>query len=82
MVNIEELIGTTGYVTLYARCRLNRCRYNRVRLYCPRVSGCELEPHFQNLFFNYMNTFYVLFQVHTCTVPKALTWQVLTHETN
>jgi hypothetical protein len=32
IVNSEELIGTTEHVTLYVRCRLNRCRYNRVRL--------------------------------------------------
>jgi hypothetical protein len=35
MVNSEELIGTTEYVTLYKRCRLNRSRYNRFRLYFP-----------------------------------------------
>jgi hypothetical protein len=35
MVNIEELIGATEYLTLYTRCRLNRCRYNRVRLQYP-----------------------------------------------
>jgi len=29
MFNSEELIGTTEYVTLYAGCRINRCRYNR-----------------------------------------------------
>jgi hypothetical protein len=33
MVNSEELIGTTDYLTLYTRCHINRCRYNRVRLY-------------------------------------------------
>jgi hypothetical protein len=33
MVNSEELIGSTEYLTLQARCRINRCRYNRVRLY-------------------------------------------------
>ena len=33
MVNSEELIGTTKYVTLYTGCRINRCRYNGVRLY-------------------------------------------------
>jgi hypothetical protein len=33
MVNSEELIGTTEYLTLQTRCRLKRCRYNRVRLY-------------------------------------------------
>jgi hypothetical protein len=33
MVNSEELIGNTGYLTLYTRCRINRCRYNRARLY-------------------------------------------------
>jgi hypothetical protein len=29
MVNSEELIGTTEYRTLYAGCRIDRCRYNR-----------------------------------------------------
>jgi hypothetical protein len=33
MVNSEELIGTTEHLTLYTRCRINRRRYNRVRLY-------------------------------------------------
>ena len=28
----EELIGTTGYLTLWARCYINRCRYKRVFL--------------------------------------------------
>jgi len=27
VVNSEELTGTTDYLTLYARCRKNRCRY-------------------------------------------------------
>jgi len=33
MVNSEELIGTAEHLTLYTRCRLNRCRYIRVQLY-------------------------------------------------
>jgi hypothetical protein len=33
VVNSEELIGTTGYLTLYTRCRVKRCRCNGVRLY-------------------------------------------------
>jgi hypothetical protein len=33
-VNSEELIGTTEHLTLWARCRINRCRYNRVPVYC------------------------------------------------
>jgi hypothetical protein len=33
MVNSDELLGTTEYLTLYTWCRINRCRYNRVRLY-------------------------------------------------
>jgi hypothetical protein len=33
MINSEELIGTTGYLTLYTWCRINRCRYNRVLTY-------------------------------------------------
>jgi hypothetical protein len=31
MVNSEELIRTKGYLTLYARCHLNGCRYNQVQ---------------------------------------------------
>jgi hypothetical protein len=33
MVNSGELIGTTECLMLYAMCHINRCRYNRVRLY-------------------------------------------------
>jgi hypothetical protein len=33
MVNSEELIGTTEYLTQYMRFFINQCRYNRVRLY-------------------------------------------------
>jgi hypothetical protein len=29
MINSEESMGTTEHVTLYTRCRLNRCRYSR-----------------------------------------------------
>jgi len=32
-VNGDKLIGTTEYLTLLTRCSINRCRYNRVRLY-------------------------------------------------
>jgi len=29
-VNSEKLTGTTEYLTLWARCRKNQCRYKRV----------------------------------------------------
>jgi hypothetical protein len=45
MVNSEELIGTTEYLTLYTRRRINRCRYNRVRLYNLQDRYC-LNIHF------------------------------------
>jgi hypothetical protein len=32
MVNSEELIGTAEYLTLWTRCGISQCRYNRVRL--------------------------------------------------
>jgi len=32
IINNEELIGTTERLTLQSRHRLNRCRYNRIRL--------------------------------------------------
>jgi hypothetical protein len=37
MVKSDEIIGTTEYLTLYARCRVNRCRFKRVVL-CFRIS--------------------------------------------
>jgi hypothetical protein len=37
MDNSDELIGTTECLTLYARCRIERCRYNRVRLYLKNI---------------------------------------------
>jgi len=33
MVNALELIGITEYLMLQTSCRINRCRYNGVRLY-------------------------------------------------
>ena len=33
MVNSGELFGTTEYLMLLTRCRINQCRYNRVYLY-------------------------------------------------
>jgi hypothetical protein len=48
MVNCEELVGTTEYLTLYARCHINRCRYSRVRLYAKAkgkfVRSCNCTP--------------------------------------
>jgi hypothetical protein len=37
MINSEELAGIPEYLTLWMRCRINRCRCNRVRL-CMEVS--------------------------------------------
>jgi len=37
-VHSEELIFTTEYLTLEARCRINRYRYNRVLLYYPELN--------------------------------------------
>jgi hypothetical protein len=33
MVKSDELICTTKYLTLQAKCRINQCRYNRVSLH-------------------------------------------------
>jgi hypothetical protein len=33
MVNSEEVIATTEYLTLYTRCRIKRGRYNLIVLY-------------------------------------------------
>jgi len=47
MANSEELIGTIEYLTLYAMCRINRCRYNRFRLYfAPILFVLKYTPQF------------------------------------
>jgi hypothetical protein len=33
MVKSEEIIGTAEWLTIYKRCRINQCLYNRARLY-------------------------------------------------
>jgi hypothetical protein len=45
MVNSEELIGTTESLTLYTRCRINLCRYKRVRLYLLILHVLHLQPN-------------------------------------
>jgi hypothetical protein len=42
MANNEELTGTTEYLTPQARCRINRCRYNGIRVYLS--VGCFTAP--------------------------------------
>jgi hypothetical protein len=44
MVNSDKLIGTTEHVTLYARCRSHRCRYNGVGL--STLSKAAFDPDF------------------------------------
>jgi hypothetical protein len=38
VVDSEKLIGATEYLTIYTRCRINRCRFNRILLYVLVVS--------------------------------------------
>jgi hypothetical protein len=42
MVNSEELIATAEHTTLQARCRTNRCRYNRVLVHI--LTNRQLTP--------------------------------------
>jgi hypothetical protein len=42
MINSEELIGITYCLTIYTRCGINRCRYNRVRLYFDRLRTYDM----------------------------------------
>jgi hypothetical protein len=44
MVNNEELIGTTEYLMLQTKCRINRCRYSRVRLYIKSTVFWDVTP--------------------------------------
>jgi hypothetical protein len=56
MANSEELIGTTEYLTLKARCRINRYRYNRVQLYF--IRHCFPDKLWRQL--SYHNACYIL----------------------
>jgi hypothetical protein len=52
MVNSEELIGTTEYLTLQTRCRIKQC-YNRVvRHYTARLQHSFITT--QNIQFPFM----------------------------
>jgi hypothetical protein len=42
MVNSEELIGATEYLTLQTGCRISRCRYNGVYLYIKDAKSARL----------------------------------------
>jgi hypothetical protein len=52
MVNSEELVGITEYLTLYTRCRVNQYRYNRVRLYFLSCLLCPQSTTHAALFFH------------------------------
>ena len=43
MVNSEELTGKTEYLTSYTRSRINRCRYNRVRMHTSNFNRLLLQ---------------------------------------
>jgi hypothetical protein len=53
MVNSGELIGTTEYLKLQMRCRIYRCRHNRVRPYtlfsCPVIHVPTQASHLKEL---------------------------------
>jgi hypothetical protein len=48
MVNSEELICATDDLTLRARCRIDRCRYNEVGLYFLKLTGMNTTVQKQN----------------------------------
>ena len=65
MINSEKFIGTIEYLTLYTRCSMNRCRYNRVWLLmfvclCVCVCVCVCVSTLQNPeTFNFANSVYL-----------------------
>ena len=44
MVTSEGSIGVTKYLTRQKKCRINRCRYNRVRLYLAESIAKQYKP--------------------------------------
>jgi hypothetical protein len=55
MDNSVELIGTTEYLTLQARCRINRYRYNRVLLrFSPEFHQVETTEWYRCSFSKYL----------------------------
>ena len=47
MSNSEEVLGTTEYLTLCTRCRINRCRYNPYPTAFPYGKGMVLHYYQQ-----------------------------------
>jgi len=66
MVKSVELISTTEYLTLWTRCRLNRCRYNQVRLCLSHVKivRCNFKvPHSSYVSFH-LQTIYIYIYIY------------------
>jgi len=54
MVKSDELTATTEHLTLKMRCRINRCRYNRVRLYVFKMNINITSSHLHTCLANYL----------------------------
>jgi hypothetical protein len=55
MANSDELIGTVEYLKPQTNCRINRCRYNRVRLnfFFQKTPPCMEFKGLISLYINY-----------------------------
>ena len=60
MVNDEELTGTAEYLTLQTRCRINRCRYNRIRPLLPPTVTELNHTYFEAWFRRTYKLFYAM----------------------
>jgi len=71
MVNSEELIGTAEYLTLWTRCGISRCLYNRVRLYLnARILCSSSESSTSPTYLTHKNALRILRHVLRMVVPE------------
>jgi hypothetical protein len=69
MVNSEELTDTKEYLALWAGFRINRCRYNRARLYI-----VDIELLLANTEFYILSYFCYILIILICILPDDGGW--------
>ena len=88
MVNSEELIGTTEYLTLWTRCRINRCRYKRVLLYIYIYIYIYTHTHTHTHTYTHKHghldentyTYHATYNSHTSVYLSQLSWKLVRWE--
>jgi len=80
--NRQLIIGTADYLTLQTRCRINPCRYNRVRLYV-LVDSLNYQAQYQLIIYTHTHTHMpYMFQHILTSIIRYRIYNKFFHSTN